>query len=293
MDSNIRAATHAGTWYSSSKEELFKELTSYLKKATKYETDKLLKGLIVPHAGYRFSGPTAAYSYINIDPKLYNRVVLLGPSHREYIAGCGLTPFSSYETPFGDIKIDTDSITKLSNLDHFYKLEGEVDEVEHSLEMQLPYLKMMFDEQDFVLLPIMVGSTDATLENYFGKILSEYYEDEKTLFVISSDFCHWGSRFNFTYHDKKNNYPYESIEGLDKLGMENIESMEPDNFTKYISSTKNTICGRKPISVFLNTIKESKYKDSSSIKFVKYAQSEQIKNMNGSSVSYAAGLNLI
>lgn len=292
MEGSIRAASHAGSWYNSSKAVLMKELKGYLGKVTHYDHNQLLKGLIVPHAGYRYSGPTAGWSYAHINPKLYNRVVLLGPSHRAYFPGCGLTPFAYHETPLGNIKIDIDSVKKLSNLEHFYKLESDVDEVEHSLEMQLPYLKLMFDEQDFVLLPIMVGSITPEQEKYFGQIFAEYYKDEKTLFVISSDFCHWGSRFSFTYHTKDNKYPYESIEKLDKMAMDIIEKKDAGAFNEYLNTYKNTICGRKPISIFLNTIKESNLNESE-IKFIKYEQSEQVKDMSGSSVSYAAALNLI
>jgi hypothetical protein len=75
-------------------------------------------------------------------------------------------------------------------------------------------------------------------------------EDEETFFVISSDFCHWGKRFGYTYHDP-NVKIHQSIEALDRKGMDIIESLDPQAFTDYIKKYKNTICGRFPIIVLL------------------------------------------
>ncbi len=104
---NIRMASHSGSWYQSNPKLLSEEISLYLSKTEKTTKSGKLKSIIVPHAGYRFSGPTAAKSFININPLDYDRVVILGPSHHEYFNGCGLTPFEIYSTPFGDVKVDT------------------------------------------------------------------------------------------------------------------------------------------------------------------------------------------
>ncbi len=312
--SNIpRLASHAGTWYSDNKQTIKYEIESYLSKAKKYTSNSsILKSIIVPHAGYRWSGPTAAWGFININPDLYDRVVILGPSHHSYIEGIGLTKCSTYQTPLGDISIDKESVDLLSKIEGFEILDLAVDEREHSLEMQLPYLRYIFGSKDFKLLPLMVGQTNLEIDRYFAKQLKSYFDDDKTLFVISSDFCHWGSRFRFTYHDEKNEYIYQSIEKLDRLGMDKIEMLSSGEFNNYLGEYKNTICGRRPISVLLAMI-EGKfggkiridyklyiylylylYLDNispTSIKFVKYDQSSQVKEPSDSSVSYAVGLN--
>lgn len=93
-----------------------------------------------------------------------------------------------------------------------------VDEAEHSIEMQLPYIaKVMADFKDsFTIVPILVGSLTVGEEALYGSILAPYLSDPQNLFVISSDFCHWGQRFRYTYYDKSWGEIYESIYTLDK-----------------------------------------------------------------------------
>jgi MEMO1 family protein len=129
MENNdMRSASHAGSWYSKSKAKLTSELKSYLNDATKHIQSDLLKGIIVPHAGYRWSGPTAAWGYVNINPEKYDRVVLMGPSHHIYFSGCALTQCSKLSTPIGDITVDVESIKKLSKMKGFTVLSGDDDE---------------------------------------------------------------------------------------------------------------------------------------------------------------------
>ena len=145
MDSiNLREATHAGSWYSNHPQVLGAELSGYFSKAEKFDTQDRLKSIIVPHAGYCYSAPTAAKAFINIDPDKYNRVVVLGPSHHEYFRGCGLTPFDSFQTPFGNIKVDTATNAKLLNdsCKSFFTLPEAIDEEEHSIEIEIPFLKL-------------------------------------------------------------------------------------------------------------------------------------------------------
>lgn len=97
-------------------------------------------------------------------------------------------------------------------------MDKKTDEDEHSIEMHLPYVaKVMEDFKDqFTIVPIMVGSLSTESERLYGEILAPYLEDPSNLFVISSDFCHWGNRFHYTYYDKSCGHIYQSIEKLDK-----------------------------------------------------------------------------
>jgi AmmeMemoRadiSam system protein B len=291
-DEGVRRAIHAGSWYSDDKAELSKQLQAYLDEAKVNDNADRLKSVIVPHAGYRYSGKTAAWAYKNINNNLYDRVVLLGPSHKVFIPGCGLTQQNSFETPLGNIKVDIEAVQSLLTIKGFYPIDKETDENEHSLEMQLPFIKYIFQDKDIMLLPIMVGHTSLEQDNLFANALSEYYNDKRTLFVISSDFCHWGKRFSYTYTNNAYKNIYESIEFLDRVGMDCIESLDPETFDSYLKDHKNTICGRRAITILLCIIKMN-MKQGNSILFVKYDQSSQVVNMNDSSVSYAAGLNFI
>jgi len=167
-------------------------------------------------------------------------------------------------------------------------MKKSVDEAEHSIEMQLPYIEKMMRGQNYTIVPVLVGSLSKTVENYYGGLLAKYIEDPNNFFVISSDFCHWGKRFDYTYYDSNEGAIYKSIEALDRKGMDSIETLNPEKFYAYQKSYKNTICGRHPIGVLLQAINQSKLKHK--IKFVHYAQSSQCASMDDSSVSYAVAV---
>lgn len=282
----IRQASHAGDWYEANSSILGESLKNWLSKVKKPKEIKLLKGIIGPHAGYYYSGSTAAWCYANISPSKYNRVVLLGPCHYKGIQACGLPSCNLYETPFGNLQVDVEEIQKLSKLKNFVFMEKEDEEQEHSLEMHLPYIKYIFGEQDVKLLPIMVGSLNIKSEEYFGKIFADYLKDDKTLFIISSDFCHWGVNFEYMPYNSSDGEIWQHIEKLDKAGIQNIINQDPDGFLKYLDETDNTICGRHPIAVFLYAMKYSGLDTKTNLMY--YKQSNQIKSRKQSSVSYAS-----
>lgn len=97
----------------------------------------------------------------------------------------------------------------------------------------------------------MVGSLSKKMEEHYGALLAKYLDDPVNFFVISSDFCHWGKRFDYTYYDPADGPIHKSIELLDRKGMEAIESLDPEKFYSYQKQYKNTICGRHPIGVFM------------------------------------------
>eukprot|EP01016_Furgasonia_blochmanni_P041607 TRINITY_DN5429_c0_g1_i2.p1 TRINITY_DN5429_c0_g1~~TRINITY_DN5429_c0_g1_i2.p1 ORF type:complete len:205 (+),score=19.50 TRINITY_DN5429_c0_g1_i2:85-699(+) len=144
--------------------------------------------------------------------------------------------------------------------------------------------------QPFKLVPIMVGHLGPEAHASYAKILAKYFDQDDTAFVISSDFCHWGKRFRFEWYKETDGQIYESIEKLDRTGMSLIESQDAGGFYKYLQETKNTICGRNPISVLLNIIANSAQQARLRTKFVRYAQSSQVMDSGDSSVSYASSV---
>lgn len=137
----------------------------------------------------------------------------------------------------------------------FDKLSIYDDEEEHSLEMMLAYVAKVMETRgadNFTIVPIMVGSLNGEREEAYGRIMAKYLLDPETVFVISSDFCHWGSRFQYQYYDKGWGEIHESIAKLDKMGMDLIETMDPGDFSSYLKRYRNTICGRHPIAVLLH-----------------------------------------
>jgi len=281
----LRRAAHAGSWYTNNARKLEEELDGWLGAAGLTKSPDV-RAVIAPHAGYSYSGRCAAYAFGNIDPTNISRVFLLGPSHHYYTPKCALTRATVYCTPIGDLPVDQEVIEELNATGKFEYMDLSVDEAEHSMEMHLPYLAKVFQGHTVKVVPILVGALSSQNEAMYGQLLSKYVDDPTNFFSVSSDFCHWGSRFSYTYYDKKHGAIHKSIEALDRMGMEIIETGDPDAFKAYLREYENTICGRHPISVFLHMLKHCSTKVK--IGFVRYEQSSQCKSMRDSSVSYAS-----
>ncbi len=126
------------------------------------------------------------------------------------------------------------------------------EENEHSLEMHLPFLAHLASRGVKVqLVPLMIGQTDPAYEQALGQLLSRHLDREDSLFVISSDFCHWGANFEF-YYQVPNTPISRGIEELDREGMGIIEKQDPLAFQSYLAAKENTICGRHPIAILLH-----------------------------------------
>ncbi|KAJ1970636.1 Protein memo1 [Dimargaris xerosporica] len=192
---------------------------------------------------------------------------------------------------------------------HFTQMSQSVDEEEHSIEMQLPYLykmlKILGKETSIKIVPILVGALSDKREKLYGELLAPYLADHDNFFVISSDFCHWGTRFRYTFYspdDKPSTYPgnvqdfkvhplpiYRAVENLDREGMAILETLSYDAFIHYLDVTSNTICGRHPIGVLLCAVEHLEARtEKVNLRFVYYAQSSSVKTIRESSVSYAS-----
>jgi AmmeMemoRadiSam system protein B len=212
-----------------------------------------------------------------------------------------------YETPLGNIELDQQILGELRSTSAFAEFSVRQDEEEHSIEMQLPFVKYMMGDQAFTLVPIVVGSTGANAEAKYGQLLAPYFELPDTLFIISSDFCHWGQRFGYKGLLKEPPvitaalppvaYPQDrfplngSIEALDRAGMNLITAQDIRAFQRYLQEHDNTICGRHPICVFLEILQRCQVK--CDVRFLHYSQSQMLPpnpSPSQSCVSYASGV---
>lgn len=180
------------------------------------------KVVISPHAGYAYSGSTAAHAYGHIHPDKVKRLFILGPSHCFYTTTCHISSADAVETPLGNIKVDREVVTKLMKTGAFSSLSLAADEAEHSLELQYPYIAKIMRGREFSIVPIVVGSLSASDEMRFGKILSEFLNSDENMFVVSSDFCHWGSRFSYQPTSSAGKPIWEHISDLDTEAMRHI-----------------------------------------------------------------------
>jgi AmmeMemoRadiSam system protein B len=145
------------------------------------------KALIVPHAGYQYSGQTAAHAYRLLESRrgTVSRVVLLGPAHRVYLQGMALPSVDAFSTPLGDVMIDKDGVSRALDLPGT-KISDTAHADEHSLEVHLPFLQAVLD--DFELVPIVVGACPA---GDVAAVIEALWGGDETLIVVSSDLSHY------------------------------------------------------------------------------------------------------
>jgi AmmeMemoRadiSam system protein B len=186
------------------------------------------KAIIAPHAGYVYSGGIAASAYARLRPARdrIRRVVLLGPAHRVGFRGLARSTAEYFETPLGRIPIDAEAMASIADLPQVVARD-DAHFLEHSLEVHIPFLQMLFD--DFKLVPLVTGDANAI---EVGDVLERLWGGPETLIVISSDLSH--------YH------PYAVAQQLDRASSEAIEQL------RYEDLDFESACGRVPVSGLLH-----------------------------------------
>jgi len=217
----IRPAAVADMFYTGDPAQLRAEVQSMLAEASVVAPAP--KAIIVPHAGYIYSGPIAASAFAQIIPakNKIRRVVLLGPCHRVPLSGLATSSADYFETPLGSIPIDRELSDKLVQLPQVQEFD-QTHSQEHSLEVQLPFLQQTLD--DFTLLPLVVGEASGTEVH---EVLEAVWGGDETLIVISSDLSH--------YHD------YNTAQAMDATTCKAIENLDSDHIHY------EQACGRNPV----------------------------------------------
>ena len=189
----MRPATQANRFYTGDARELSEEVDSLL---ARHDGDKQyadLAAVIVPHAGYYFSGNVAAAAYMAIPrDKPYKRIFLLGPSHHEWLDGASVnTEADYYATPLGQVKVDRETAVALTAADSVFRYEPRAHDREHCLEVQLPFLQRRFGEDSVPsIVPIIISTNDFQKLKRIAQALKPYLTEEN-LFIVSSDFSHY------------------------------------------------------------------------------------------------------
>ena len=251
----IRKATHQGEWYSSDSEQLTKMFQASFYYATTPKLDNL-KGLISPHCCYDVCLRTAAYSYASINPDLYDRIILIGTCHHFPLQKCLVSGASEVETPFGNIVVDNEALSNLcqQSPELFDFLTQDQDEAEHSHEMQYPLIKYIFQDRDIQILPILIGSLSEENEIKIAEILSPLILADRTLFIISSDFTHWGEMFHFTTFANNRKPLSQQLVLFDEKAMNIISELNYSHFRFHISDIQGSICGCYSICLMLRIL---------------------------------------
>lgn len=230
MKTDVRAPAVAGTFYPGEAARLAAEVDRLLDAAPARQGEPP-KAIVVPHAGYVYSGPVAATAYRALRAARHRirRVVLLGPAHRVAVRGLVLPGAQSFATPLGEIPLDEALVQRVSALPQV-SVHARCHAPEHSLEVQLPFLQRVLDE--FTLLPLVVG--DATASEV-AEVLRAVWGGPETLIVISSDLSHYLS------HDEATR--------VDRSSVDLIRRGEP-------TLTHDQACGATPVNGLLTALRE-------------------------------------
>jgi len=255
-----------------------KEMVEYFlaEGAKKAKVAEAPLALVAPHAGYQFSGRCAGVAYSTLKGRAYSRVIILAVNHRgEPFRGGSILPVDAYRTPLGKIPVDRAACDLL--LQHkLFGTHPPAHRIEHSLEVQLPFLQVALGS--FKLVPIVVGQLDGQDASAMADQLRKVVDDD-TLVVASSDFTHFGASYGYTPFRENIR---ENIEGLDKGAIDFILRRDADGFTGYVERKRATICGRYPIGILLNLVPEK-----ATAQLVNYYTSGDATGDYRQSVSYA------
>ena len=254
----VRPATQANRFYTGDAKELSEEVDSLLALHRGETVYRDVAALIVPHAGYYFSGNVAAAAYMAVPKdKQYKRIFLLGPSHHEWLDGASVnTEADYYATPLGQVKVDRETAVALTAADSVFRYEPRAHDREHCLEVQLPFLQRRFGDgkstqtsEDSVppIVPIIISTNDFQKLKRIAEALKPYLTEEN-LFIVSSDFSH---------------YPkYEDACKVDALTGKAVESGDVEQFIaaleenarRGVPGLSTSACGELAIATLLMMI---------------------------------------
>jgi AmmeMemoRadiSam system protein B/AmmeMemoRadiSam system protein A len=255
----VRKPVVAGTWYPGISPLLKSTVENYLANAVKAEIDGTIKALIVPHAGYAYSGQVAAQAFAQLE-KNYNKVFIIGTNHAEgaYVQGISVPQYTHYKTPLGEVKVS--EITKELLENELFVNEPEAHTT-HIIEIELPFLQTKLT--DFEVIPLVTGMLTQNQIKQAADILFNY-ADRDTLIVVSSDLSH--------YH------PYDKAVQLDTSCINNIESL---NLSE---AAKCEACGIYAISILLELAQRKGWQ----VEIIDYKNSGDISGDKSGVVGYSS-----
>jgi hypothetical protein len=226
----IRKPAVAGSFYPANASQLKTLVQQCLEQGK--SSSATPKAMIVPHAGFIYSGPIAGSAYRTLRPlqSIIHRVILLGPSHRVDFQGIATTSASAFKTPLGEVTIDQQALQQVMPLSQLSTID-EAHLNEHSLEVQLPFLQQILP--DFSLLPLVVGRSDA---HSIAEVLEQLWGGPETLVLISSDLSHY--------------LPYSEAQKIDQHTSEAILQLNGETIQH------KDACGRLPIQGLLKIAAE-------------------------------------
>ncbi|HUE30986.1 MAG TPA: AmmeMemoRadiSam system protein B [Verrucomicrobiae bacterium] len=274
---SVKEAHLAGRWYPLAPAELAESVRGLL--AAGGPPRSGVVAVVVPHAAYQYSGPTAAQGFAAAGAGV-DRAIVLAPSHFAHFRGAAVLPMSGYRTPLGVVPIDAEATAALARVP-LVRPNPAVFMREHALEIQLPLLQGLAPE--CALVPLLVGSLEPGDAAALAAALRPLLEPG-TLLVASSDLTHYGRRFDYLPVPATDAPSVAAaVRRLDDGALDRIVARDADGFVAYVEQSGATICGRSPIEVLLRALP-----DGARGERLAYTTSLEVTGDYEHTVSYAA-----
>ena len=286
----LRKPSVAGQFYEGSKERLIDSIKSCFLDERGPGTlpqiskgDKKIIGLVVPHAGYIYSGAIAAHSYNYLaDNGFADNFIILGPNHTGMGSGVAVMTEGSWETPLGEVPINENLAGSLFK--DIVDKDDNAHTYEHSIEVQLPFLKFISGKKEFEFVPICMAMQDFETSREVGKIIAESINEtnERTVIIASTDFSHAG--FNYMSAPPEGMRVDEYADKQDHLAINQILNMNPKGLIDTVHKNNISMCGYGPVAAMLTA---SKILKANKAELLKYGSSYEV-HPSTSCVGYGA-----
>ena len=250
----IRPPAVAGQFYEADPKRLKESIEGFLAEIPphKHDSSKVVRAIVMPHAGYAYSGPTAVKTMLQAKGGDYKRALVIAPSHRVAFEGLASARYKAYKTPLGEIPVDSEAAELIRGANCPYIRDIlQAHAREHALEVELPILQTLLPAMPIV--PFICGQITVDSAKIIATALAPLWNRE-TLWIISSDFTHFGASFG--YMPFSSNIP-NRLRELDLGAVEKVTAFDLAAFDDYVKSTGATICGESPIKVLLAAASDS------------------------------------
>ena len=270
----VRFPAMAGKFYSNDPQTL-SERVDQLLEAAEIDDEMLLNPriLIVPHAGYMYSGQVAATGFAHIDP--VKRVILLGVSHHEYFSGATLYWGDLWRTPLGSVPVDKDTVEQLEAMPSFRE-NSRIHQSEHGLEVQVPFLQKVLE--DFSIVPILLSQMSKEMINDIALALVELM-DEQTLLVVSTDLSHYPCQEDAKRVDR------QTILAILSKDIGQLEATIDRQMSNSIPNLGTCACGVAAVKVGMRMAQLMQLEDA---RLLQYMNSGDVSGSSSRVVGYAA-----
>ena len=244
----IRKPSVAGMFYPADIDTLTTSINEYMNLAEdKTNPDKIVRGIVSPHAGYVYSGPVAGWSFKQVLGKSYDIVIVISPSHLEAFRGCSIYSGDAYRTPLGEVLADKELCRKISDNGKMIEISDAGHQLsgwgqgEHALEVQLPFLQVAL-KNEFKIVPIVMGQQMPDVMEDLAAALAHSLKDKNFLIVASSDLSH--------YH------PYDEAKAMDKSIVDFFDEFNDSEIMDGVATNSIEACGGGPIVSMMKTLKQ-------------------------------------